>query len=126
MDNLLVFYSRDGLFQIDIDKIAYFEANGNYTIVVAKNKLKASLAMGLSRTEQEIVVQLGEKAGMFMRVGKRFIVNLKYVYSVNIAKQNLVLSDLEHFAFQLPMSKEALRQMKILLINKNNDRTDNR
>jgi DNA-binding LytR/AlgR family response regulator len=51
-----------------------------------------------------------------MRVGKRFIVNLDYIYSVNMAKQCLILSDMEHFAYQLPISKEALRQMKELMI----------
>ena len=61
-------------------------------------------------------LQMGEEAKMFMRVGKRFIVNLDYIYSVNMAKQCLILSDMEHFAYQLPISKEALRQMKELMI----------
>ena len=99
-----------------VDHIVYFEADGNYTHVMSMNKLKATLGASLSKTEQVLTAQLGERASQFMRVGKRFIVNLRFVYSVNIAKQCLILSDMEHFAYQLPISKEALRQMKDLMI----------
>jgi len=102
---------------MEVEKIVYFEANGNYTNVVAMNKLKATLGASLAKTEQILTLQMGEEAKMFMRVGKRFIVNLDYIYSVNMAKQCLILSDMEHFAYQLPISKEALRQMKELMIN---------
>lgn len=121
MKNLILFNSREGLLRLNIDRIVYFEASGNYTSVVTKNKLKASLTMGLTRTESELTEQLGKQALTFMRVGKRFIINRHYVYSVNLAKQHLVLSDLEHFAFQLPVSKEALRKVKELLISANKE-----
>ncbi len=58
-----------------------------------------------------------ERSAYFKASGiNRFIVNLDYVYFVNMAKQCLVMSDMKHFAFQLPISKEALRQMKELMI----------
>ena len=72
--------------------------------------------MGLARTEQELTNQLGEEASMFMRVGKRFIVNRNFIYCVNLAKLHLVLSDMDAFAFQLPISKDALKKMKELVI----------
>lgn len=114
----LIFNSRDELLRVKIDRIVYFEANGNYTYVVTKNKMKGVLGMSLIKTEQTLTQQLGKDARMFMRVGKRFIVNYEYVYSINLGKQRLVLSDLEHFAYQLPVSKEALRCMKNLLTQK--------
>ena len=47
-----------------------------------------------------------------MRIGKRFIINMNYIYQVNVAKQVLVLSDFQTFAFQIPVSKEALKKVK--------------
>lgn len=116
MKNRILFNSRDEMLRIEVDKIVYFESNGNYTHVVSRNKLKATLTMSLTKTEQVLTQQLGEKASKFMRVGKRFIVNLNNVYSINLAKQYLVLTDQEHFAYQLPISKEALRKMKELIV----------
>ena len=79
--------------------------------------MKATLWISLSKMEQVLTQQLGEQARQFMRVGKRFIVNLNNVYSINLSKQYLVLTDQEHFAYQLPISKEALRKMKELIVN---------
>ena len=40
MRQLLFFSGRDNLLRLDIEHIVYFEADGNYTTVVTKNKLK--------------------------------------------------------------------------------------
>lgn len=116
MEKRILFNSRDELLRMDVGKIVYFEADGNYTHIVSLNKLKATIGTSLAKTEEVLTVQLGTDAARFMRVGKRFIVNVRYVYSVNIARQHLVLSDQEHFAYQLPVSKDALRRMKELMV----------
>ena len=116
MKKVILFNNRDGLLRMDAERIVYFEADGNYTRVVSMNSLKATLGANLSQTEQALTAQLAEEARGFMRIGKRFIVNLDYVYHVNMAKQCLVLSDMKHFAFQLPVSKDALKKMKELMI----------
>lgn len=116
MEKIIMFNSRDELLRMEVGKIVCFEANGNYTHVLSKNKLKATLGASLSKTEAALTEQLSSDARHFMRVGKRYIVNLRYVYSVNLAKQLLVLSDQESFAYQLPISKDALRKMKELLV----------
>ena len=41
---------------------------------------------------------------------------MRYVYQINVLKQQLVLSDYDHFAFQVNISKEALRKMKELML----------
>lgn len=118
MKQVLIFNSRDELLRMDVENIVYFEANGNYTIVMSVNKLKACVGLNLTKTEEALNRQLGEQAQRFMRVGKRFIVNLNFVYSINVAKQHLILSDMSNFAFLLPISKDALRMMKELMIHK--------
>lgn len=71
--------------------------------------------------EKYLSDKLYNGSNIFIRVGKRFIVNTAYVYQINIHKQQLILSDYDHFAFALGISKEALRQMKELLITKNSE-----
>lgn len=110
------FNSRDKLIRLDIHKIVYFESDGNYTYIVTANKQKVCVTLNLSHTEEALAKQLGSNANQFMRIGKRFIVNMNFIYQVDILKQVLMLSDYEHFLFQLPVSKEALKAVKDLVI----------
>ena len=115
-ETYLFFNSRDELQRIEVSKIVYFEADGNYTDIVMVNKLRASILMNLGEMEKALTAQLGTEAQIFMRIGKRFIINLRYVYSINVLKQQLILSDYDHFAFQVTISKEALKNMKELML----------
>ena len=112
----IFFNSRDELQRIEVSKIVYFEADGNYTTIVMVNKLRASICMNLGEMERTLASQLGSESLRFMRIGKRFIVNMNYIYQVDIQKQVLMLSDCEHFLFQMPVSKEALKAVKELVI----------
>ena len=112
----IFFNSRDELQRIEVSKIVYFEADGNYTDIVMVNKLRASILMNLGEMENALAAQLGDGANIFMRIGRRFIINLRYVYSVNVLKQQLILSDYDHFAFQVSISKDALKKMKELVL----------
>ena len=80
------------------------------------NKLRASVCMNLGEMEKALALQLGTESKQFMRIGKRFIINMQYVYQINVLKQHLILSDYDHFAFQVNISKEALRKMKELML----------
>lgn len=116
-DKVFIFFnSRDELQRIDVSKIVYFEADGNYTDIVMVNKLRASICMNLGEMEKAIAAQIGDDAKIFMRIGKRFIINMRYVYSINVLKQQLILSDYDHFAFQVSISKDALKKMKELML----------
>lgn len=112
----IFFKSRDELLRIEVSKIVYLESDGNYTVVVMVNKLRASILLNLGEMEKVLATQLGESANMFIRLGRRFIINMQYIHSVNVLKQHLIMSDYEHFTFQLPVSKEALKKMKELMV----------
>ncbi len=117
--SFLFFNSRDELQRIEVSKIVYFEADGNYTDIVMVNKLRAAVLMNLGEMEKLLAQQLGDNAHRFMRIGKRFIINMQYVYSINVLKQQLILSDYDHFAFQVNISKDALKKMKELMLPTN-------
>lgn len=112
----LLLNSRDELLRIDISNIVYFEADGNYTNVYLCNKLKGTVCMNLSRMQQALTAQLKDKATRFARIGKSYIINLNYVYSIQILKQRLVLSDQSTFAFQISISKDALKALRDLFL----------
>ena len=116
MQQRIYFNSRDKLIRLDTQKIVYFEGDGNYTYIVTANKQKVCITLNLANTEKALAAQLGEKAKIYMRIGKRYIVNMNYIYQVDIQKQVLMLSDYEHFLFQMPVSKEALKAVKDLVI----------
>ena len=118
MKNLLIaFNSRDELLRLDARRIVYFEADGNYTHIVMTNKLKGTVGMNLGQVEDVLAVRLKERKNIFARIGKKFIVNLKYIYKVNPLKKQLVLTDFETFAYQLEVSREALKALKDLMVN---------
>lgn len=112
----VLFNSRDELVKLSIADIVYFEADGNYTKVVTANKLTSVLCMNLGQMEAALAKQLGDNATVFIRVGKRFIINRKFIYKINVHSQALVLTDFHRFAFRVPVSKDALRKMKQLLV----------
>ena len=98
-------------------KRVYFESDGNYTNIILTNKLRGIICLNLAQTEKVLEERLKEKARCFARIGKRFIINLNYVYQINVIKQRLVLSDYSSFAFQLEISKEALKKLKEIFLN---------
>lgn len=113
----IFFNSRDELQRIDVSKVVYFEADGNYTDIVMINKLRAAVCMNLGEMEKVLALQLGDDCRNLIRIGKRFIINMNYVYQINVLKQQLILSDYDHFAFQVSISKDALKKMKELMLH---------
>ncbi len=119
--------TRDELLRISCSKIVYMEGDGNYTDIVLINKVRASVCMNLSDMQRHISESLRERATMFARIGKRFIVNLNFVYQINVLRQVLTVTDGVNFAFQLGISKEALRQLKNIMVeHANNNKPENK
>lgn len=116
--------TRDELLRIECSKIVYMEGDGNYTNIIMINKQKSSVCMNLSDMQKLISESLQEKASIFARVGKRFIVNMNYIYKVQPLHQSLILTDGVNFAFQLGISKDALRKLKDVLVVRANKQLD--
>lgn len=108
--------SRDEFLRIDVSKIVYFEADGNYTNIILSNRLKGVVCMNLARMQKMLTDRLKEQASIFIRVGKKYIINRVHVCQINILRQSLLLSDGENFAFQLNISRDALKKLKELYI----------
>lgn len=110
--------SRDELLRLDINNIAYFEADGNYTNIVSVNGLKGVVCANLAQMQKMLSDRLKEDASIFARVGKKYIVNLRHIYAINTLRQHLILSDGASFSFRLGIGKDALRELKHIMIEK--------
>ena len=113
---LLYINTRDELIRLDCSKVVYMEGDGNYTNIVLINKQKVAVCINLINMQQLISNSLRERASMFARIGKRFIINLCFVYRVQPILQSLILTDGVNFTFRLGISKEALKSLSTVRV----------
>lgn len=110
-DKVLILRFRDKLVRIEPSKIVYFEADGNYTHIRMVNKLHASICVNLGEMMKILEAQIPNVSYMFRRLGRKYIINMQYIYLIDVFEQKLILSDYDHFAFQVNVSKEALKEL---------------
>lgn len=130
MDNTLIFNTRDLLTRIPLDRVMFFESDANYSHVTFANGTKATILVSLTRLEALIGEILLERRSIFVRIGKKYIVNSAFIFQIDTLNQRLLLSDLTHFYQQrvksdtiypvgvigLKISKEALKKLKALFL----------
>ncbi len=105
--------SRDSLVLINIDKVVYMQANGNYTNIVYIEGLKNMVSVGLSKMEELIrqSYRHGETTP-FLRMGRSLIINQTFLFQINILKQKLILSDFGSHHYSLPVPRQLLKEYK--------------
>ena len=74
------------------------------------------VTLQLGQVERLIANQLTSGNTDFIRIGKSLIINRQYINYINIQKQQLALSDGKSASIMLTASKEALKQLKDLLV----------
>ena len=115
-NKILIISNSNELVRVKPERIVYVESDGNYSTLVLHDKTKHVFTMNLTHFQQMIEEQLGKEAMTFIRIGKQLIVNRAYIFKINPNKQQLVMSDMDvNIAFDLQASKEALKQLKVLI-----------
>ena len=114
-NSFLYFKTRDELLKVDLRRVVYFEADGNYTKIVSANGLVSMVLLNLGKMEQLLSLRFKNETQTFARVGKRYIINMVFIYQIHLLKQELTLSDQRFFVERLSISKDALRKLKELL-----------
>ena len=111
--NNLIFKSRDELIQLNPDDIVYFQADGNYSLMMLVSRKEQLLTMNLSKVHLTLEEQLGSQSDMFERVGRDLIIRKTFIYSIQTLWKKLILSvpNSDKF-FELEVSKEALKKLK--------------
>lgn len=101
--------------RIPQDRLVYISSDGNYSTVVTLDNRERLVAFQLGQIEDMIGEQLGDDGSNFLRIGRRLIVNTDYVYSIDIGKQELILSDCAGCYHELSASREVLIKLKAYL-----------
>lgn len=110
--------------RVPADRLMYVSSDGNYSNVVTLDGEKRLVSLQLGQIEDLIADQLGEHGVNFLRLGRSLIINVDYIYLIDIAKQQLILSDCTGSKHDLTASREVLIKLKAYMaaiINTNND-----
>lgn len=108
--------SRDELFVLDLDKVAYIQASGNYSRIVYIGGMQMMITLGLSKLEGMIkMIVPKDRWSPFVRLGRSLLVNQTYLTHINVLKQRLTLSDNQEHSYVLDVPKALLKAYKDLI-----------
>lgn len=112
----LILPNSNLLIRIPSERIVYISSEGSYSTLHLTNGKQHVFSFNLSAFERVLEQQLGTESQLFIRLGKGLIINSSYIYSINISKQELILSG-SRFSndISLSASKEALRSLKAVM-----------
>lgn len=108
----IVFSKGTELLRVPTDRLMYVSSDGNYSNVVTLDGVKRLVSLQLGQIEDLIGDQLGDSGGNFLRLGRSLIINIDYIYFIDIAKQQLILSDCAGSKHELTASREVLIKLK--------------
>lgn len=114
-ETTLYFNTRDEMIKVKLERVAYFESDSNYCHVTFINGARATLLTSLLNIEQLLAERFQDSTPMFVRIGKKYIVNRQYIFQINVLRQRLILTDYATpNIIELAISKEALKNLKQL------------
>lgn len=112
MDKTIVISKGTELLRIPATRLVFISAEGNYSEVVTQDNRRRIVSFQLGQIEDMIGDQLGDEGLNFIRLGRGLIINLDYVYWVDVTKQTLILSDCAGCYHELSASREVLIKLK--------------
>ena len=115
MSHIIVISKGTELLRIPSERLVYISSDGNYSNIVTQDNRSRMVSFQLGQIEDLIGDQLGDSGDNFVRLGRGLIINLDYVYSIDIAKQQLILSDCLDCYHELSASREVLIKLKSYL-----------
>ena len=108
--------SRDEILSIDLDKVIYFLADGNFTRIVLDNRLILTCGIGMGKMEEILSQYIAKNPQLlFVRAGKSHIINIHKIVQINVLKQQILLAGDNGQAFTVKVSREAIKGMKELI-----------
>ena len=126
MKHQIVVSNSIELVRLYADDIVSIEADGNYSTFFLIGGEKRLVLFQLGQLEHLMGEQLGEEAETFVRIGRSLIINRKYIYYINLNRQQLMLRDtIGHQHETLKVSRESLKKLKELIENDDLIKEDN-
>lgn len=112
LNKVIVISKGTELLRVPAARLVYVSAEGNYSEVVTQDNKRRIVSFQLGQIEDLIGDQLGDEGSNFIRLGRGLIINLDYVYWIDVAKQSLILSDCAGCYYELTASREVLIKLK--------------
>lgn len=100
------------LLRIPQERLVYISSEGNYSNVCTADNRQRLVTYQLGQLEEMLGNQLGTKGNNLLRIGRSLIINIDYIYFIDISKQQLVMSDCAGCYHELSASREVLIKLK--------------
>ncbi len=110
MSTIICFNMYGELYRIDLEKVMYFQSDDHYTHVYFLSGFHCLIPFGLSKVEAAIDDAM-EEGKYHLRMGRKFIINLKAVFHVNAIKQTVFLFDDNGTIITIHLPKPVLRSL---------------
>ena len=94
------------MYIVDCEKVIYLEADDHYTHVHYLTGAHFMVPEVMSSVDNVL-----SNDSFLLRLGRKYVVNLRAVFHVNTVKQVLVLSDNHGNSYSLNLPKATLRQL---------------
>lgn len=118
MEEYLIISNTNFMLRVAAQQIAYVCSEGSYCVLRLIDGDEYTFSFNLAVFEKKIVEQLPVGAHSFARVGRNYIINSQYIFSINTNTAELVLyAHGFKKKFLLHVSKEPLKQLKTILDN---------
>ncbi len=118
MEEYLIISNTNFMLRVAAQQIAYVCSEGSYCVLRLVDGDEYTFSFNLAVFEKKIVEQLPVGAHSFARVGRNYIINSQYIFSINTNTAELVLyAHGFKEKFLLHVSKEPLKQLKTILDN---------
>lgn len=119
----IYFATRDEFIQVPLREVVFFEAQDCYCNINFRNGLCICVNVSLTAIGKQVndsLIKAGYRGEpMFIRIGRKFMVNAGFIVHIDVLKQKLLLSDCRSpKVHELDVAKEALRNLKNLYIPK--------
>ena len=111
MKNIIISKGTE-LLRFPPERLVYISSEGNYSNIITLDNRKRLVAFQLGQLEDIIGEQLGDGGSNFLRLGRGLIINIEYVHFIDIAKQELILSDCTGCYHELSAYREVLIKLK--------------
>ena len=110
MTDKLLFRIYGEMYLVDLPHVLYFKADDHYTHVYTDSGTHMVMPFGLSKVETAIAQRLPEN-NFLLRLGRSHIVNIQYIYHVNMLKQSVLLADSHGQMHTLHFSRQVLQSL---------------
>lgn len=107
----LFFHNRDELVTIDTSLVAAVKACGNYSQVVYITKRMTMITEGIGNLET-LLKKHNTEEDRFVRIGRSIIINHRYLYRIDLIKQQVVLWDGGDCEIRITIAKNVLKAYK--------------